>query len=96
MNEPEASEAGSTPPPAGGPGGPNGFVRFIVVLLLLLAVGGFGCATLCGAVFTLGSLDASGYEAGMLAISVPSLLIGGVLTWLCARQLRRYLARRRS
>lgn len=73
--------------------GPSGFVRFIVVLLLLFAIGGFGCVTLCGAAFTLGSLDSSGYEAGMLSIALPSLLIGGALTWLCVRWLRRYLSR---
>ena len=38
------------------PSGPSGFVRFIVVLLVLVAIGGFGCVTLCGAAFTLGSL----------------------------------------
>jgi len=77
------------------PPGPSGFVRFLVVLLLLFAIGGFGCVTLCGAAFTLGSLDASGREPDMLSIALPSLLIGGALTWLCIRQLRRYLTRRK-
>lgn len=80
------------PSPSAGPGG---FVRFVVVLLLLFAIGGFGCVTLCGAAFTLGSLDARGGEAGMLAIALPSLLIGGALTWLCIRGLLRYLAKRK-
>lgn len=83
MNE-EPNE--SAPVPA-----PSGFTRFVVVLLLLFAIGGFGCVTLCGAAFTLGSLDARGYESGMLVIALPSLLIGGALTWLCVRTLRRYL-----
>jgi hypothetical protein len=85
MNE-EPNESAPVPAPA-----PSGFTRFVVVLLLLFAIGGFGCVTLCGAAFTLGSLDARGYESGMLVIALPSLLIGGALTWLCVRTLRRYL-----
>jgi len=73
------------------PSGASGFVRFIVVLLLLVAIGGFGCVTLCGAAFTLGSFGGGGHESDMLSLALPSLLIGGALTWLCIRTLVRYL-----
>ncbi|MGM9487605.1 hypothetical protein [Ideonella sp. YS5] len=78
------------------PSGPSGFVRFIVVLLLLVAIGGFGCVTLCGAAFTIGGLGGGGRELDMLSIALPSLLIGGALTWLCVRTLLRYLGKRKQ
>ena len=93
MNEePNAEPAEQLPPSSG----PSGFVRFIVVLLLLVAIGGFGCVTLCGAAFTLGSLGGEGREADMLSIALPSLLIGGALTWLCVRWLWRFLSKRKT
>lgn len=72
---------------------PSGFGRFLVVTLLLFAVGGFGLATLCGAVFTISGFQGGEFAAGMWVISVPSMLIGGWLTWLCGRQLARFLKR---
>ncbi|HJV67835.1 hypothetical protein [Ideonella sp.] len=74
--------------------GASGFARFLIVLLLLLAVGGFGLATLCGAVFTFMSIGGGEYVGGAWVIAVPSLLIGGWLCWLCGRQLLRVLRRK--
>lgn len=74
--------------------GASGFARFLIVLLLLLAVGGFGLATLCGAVFTFMSFGGGEYVGGAWVIAVPSLLIGGWLCWLCGRQLLRVLRRK--
>jgi hypothetical protein len=77
------------PPPAGS--GLSGVGRFIVVLLLLFAVGGFGLVTLCGAVFTVAGLGGGEYMGGALVMAVPSLLIGGGLCWLCLRALIKLL-----
>jgi len=74
--------------------GLSGFGRFLVVLLLLLAVGGFGCATLCGAIFTFMSIGDGAYASDVWVIALPSLLIGGWLSWLCVRQLLRILRRK--
>jgi hypothetical protein len=72
--------------------GPSGFGRFLTILLLLLAVGGFGMAALCGGVFTVASIS-GGEMSGLWMIALPSLLIGGWLCWLCARTLIRTLRR---
>ena len=69
----------------------SGFGRFIVILLLLFAIGGFGCATLCGAVFTFASFTDGREMSGIWMIALPSLLIGGWLCWLCIRTLVRTL-----
>ncbi|MBP7914228.1 MAG: hypothetical protein KAZ63_02700 [Vitreoscilla sp.] len=61
-------------------------LRFFVLLLLTLAVLGFGLASLCGGIFTIAG---AGDMAGVWAISIPALLIGAVLCWLSARKLRR-------
>jgi hypothetical protein len=66
------------------------FWRLVAVVLLALAVCGFGLVTLCGGVFTVAAQQIAGpYAGGFWVISVPSLLIGAWLCWLCARQLRR-------
>lgn len=78
-------------PPTGT--GPSGFARFLILLLLVFAVAGFGLVTLCGGVFTIAGLGGGEYIGGVWVISVPSLLIGGVLCWLCARQFLRFLRR---
>jgi hypothetical protein len=70
---------------AGREGSP--FLRFLVLLLLALAVAGFGLVTLCGGVFTVASLGGGDYVGGVWIMSVPSLLIGGWLCWLSARKL---------
>jgi len=93
MNDEPNPQPAEQPAP---PSGPSGFVRFIVVLLLLVAIGGFGCVTLCGAAFTLGSFGGGSRESDMLAIALPSLLIGGALTWLCMRTLWRYVGKRKQ
>lgn len=77
------------------------FGRFVLACLLVVATLGFGAAGLCGGVFTfsaLPSLFARGpenYAGAMLVISVPSLLIGGGLAWLCGRKLVRMLSKPR-
>ncbi|MFT7776293.1 hypothetical protein [Roseateles sp.] len=69
--------------------------RFIIISLLIVATLGFGLAGLCGAAFTLMSLpDLSKpgtYAGAALVVSIPSLLIGGLVAWLCGRQLARLL-----
>ena len=71
--------------------------RFIIISLLIVATLGFGLAGLCGAAFTLMSLpDLStpgNYAGAALIVAVPSLLIGGLVAWLCGRQLVRLLRR---
>ena len=71
--------------------GLSGFGRFLVVVLLLFAIGGFGCATLCGGIFTVMSFTDAREMSGILLIALPSLLIGGWLCWLCIRTLVRTL-----
>jgi len=76
------------------------FGRFALVCILVVATLGFGLAGLCGGVFTVGALPdlfskgPENYSTAMLVISVPSLLIGGGLAWLCARKLVRMLGKR--
>ena len=70
------------------------FGRAVLVTLLVIATLGFGLAGLCGGVFTSMALPEmfskqAGYSVAMLVISLPSLLIGGVLAWLCVRKLVR-------
>ncbi|HEY8879865.1 MAG TPA: hypothetical protein VIN03_20010 [Roseateles sp.] len=73
----------------------SSFGRFIVVALLVTGTLGFGLAGLCGAAFTvvglaeLSSTSAENYAPAFLVISIPSLLIGGGLAWLCVRALIR-------
>lgn len=71
--------------------------RALITGLLVIATLGFGLAGLCGAAFTAMALPdvfSSGfknYAGAFLIISVPSLLIGGALTWWCVRTLARRL-----
>lgn len=79
------------------PGNPVG--RAVLILVLVVATLGFGAAGLCGAAFTLMSLpDAfsggpENFAGAALVIAVPSLLVGGVVAWLCGRKLARVLSR---
>ena len=68
------------------------FGRIVLIGMLMVATLGFGLAGLCGGVFTVMALPEmfsaqAGYSIAMLVISVPSLLIGGGLAWLCVRKL---------
>ena len=73
--------------------------RFIVIGLLIVGTLGFGLAGLCGAAFTVMTLPdmfsrrVENYSGAFLIISIPSLVIGGGLTWLCARKLSRMFKR---
>jgi hypothetical protein len=69
--------------------GDTRFWRLVAIVLLILAVCGFGFATLCGGVFTVMGLGGGDYAGAFLVISLPSLLIGAWLCYLCARHLRR-------
>jgi ABC-type thiamin/hydroxymethylpyrimidine transport system permease subunit len=70
--------------------GASAFWRFVVVTLLVLCGLGFGLASLCGAAFTVAGLaDDSPYAGAALVVGIPSLLVGGVLCWLCVRALRK-------
>ena len=78
---------------------PTSFGRVVLIDLLVIATLGFGLASLCGAAFTVMTLPdmfssrVENYSGAFLIISVPSLLIGGLLTWLCARKLSRLFKR---
>ncbi len=70
------------------------FGRIVLVGVLIIATLGFGLAGLCGGVFTVMALPEviapprhEGFAGAILFISLPSLLIGGVLAWLCVRKL---------
>lgn len=71
--------------------------RQLVITALIISTLGFGLAGLCGAAFTVMALPdvfsgrAENYAGAFLVISVPSLLIGGALTWWCVRMLARRL-----
>lgn len=71
--------------------------RALITGLLVIATLGFGLAGLCGAAFTAMALPdmfagrAENYAGAFLVISIPSLLIGGALTWWCFRTLARRL-----
>ncbi len=65
------------------------FWRLVTMVLLILAACGFGAVTLCGGVFTAVGMGGGEYTSGIWMLSLPSLLIGGWLFYLCARQLRR-------
>ena len=73
--------------------------RVLLIGVLVVATLGFGLASLCGAAFTVMTLPdmfsnrVENYSGAFLIISVPSLLIGGLLTWLCARKLSRLFKR---
>lgn len=73
--------------------------RFIVIGLLIVGTLGFGLASLCGAAFTVMTLPdmfssrVENYSGAFLIMSIPSLVIGGLLTWLCARKLSRMFKR---
>ncbi len=73
----------------------NGLGRMLAIGALVVATLGFGFAGLCGAAFTLMSLpdlsNSSSYAGAALVFSVPSLLIGGLVAWLCGRKLARLL-----
>ena len=75
----------------------SAFGRFLVLALLMIATLGFGLAGLCGAAFTVMSLPdlskSSSYAGAALVISIPSLLIGGGLAWVCGRALVRRMNR---
>jgi hypothetical protein len=73
--------------------------RALVIGLLAVATLGFGLAGLCGAAFTAVALPdvftprANNYAGAALVFSVPSLLIGAPLAWVCGRALRKRLRR---
>lgn len=65
------------------------FSRLVTMVVLIFAVCGFGAVTLCGGVVTVLSFGASDYGGAFWIISVPTLLIGACLCFLCAHQLRK-------
>lgn len=76
--------------------------RFVAIALLTVGTLGFGLAGLCGAAFTLMSLPdvlsnrSGSYAGAALVFSVPSLLIGGGLAWVCGRGLYKFIKRRQA
>lgn len=73
------------PPATDGPS----LSRTLAVVFLILGLVGFGGATLCGAAFTVIGMGGGDYANAVLVIAVPSLLLGGALSCLCVRQLRK-------
>lgn len=74
----------------------NAFVRGLLILALAAGVLGFGAAGLCGGYFTVafGSELFSAHGGGglaLLALSLPSLLGGFYVAWVCIRQIGRTL-----
>ncbi|MGQ3053221.1 MAG: hypothetical protein ACT6S0_15695 [Roseateles sp.] len=74
--------------------------RALITGLLVIATLGFGLAGLCGGAFTAMSVSEllspprhESYAGAVLIISVPCLLIGGLIAWLGARELARRLTR---
>ena len=76
--------------------------RVIAIALLAVATLGFGLAGLCGAAFTLMSMPdvlsnrSGSYAGAALIFSVPILLIGGGLAWVCGRGLYKFIKRRQA
>ena len=67
---------------------PDGIARlFVSGLLAILGLCGL-LASLCGGYFTLWFITGRGAGPFFLAISLPSLLIGGAIAWACFRGLR--------
>lgn len=72
--------------------GHSPWVRGFLVVVMAIGVLGFGAIGLCGGYFTadilkvLASPDARGASA-MMIISVPSLVGGCFMVWLCIRQI---------
>lgn len=71
----------------------NTLGRALLIAVLVLATLGFGAAGLCGAAFTLMALPdlnkPGSYSGAALVFALPSLLIGGLIAWLCVRKLLR-------
>jgi hypothetical protein len=64
--------------------------RWIALVLLCALSLGFGAASLCGAFWSFAGLaeGGKGYAGAALVIGLPSLIIGGLLCWLCLRGVR--------
>ena len=69
--------------------GDTRFWRLVAMVLLILAVCGFGAVTLCGGAFTVVGFGGGDYAEAVFVVSLPSLLIGAWLCYLCAKQLRK-------
>ncbi len=55
--------------------------RGVLLLLLVMAVCGFGASSLCGGWFTAVALMEGSGNAAFLLLSLPALTVGGALTW---------------
>ncbi len=75
--------------------GTTSFGRMLLIAVLVIATLGFGAAGLCGAAFSVMALPdvlagrTGSYAGAVFVFSVPSLLIGGLIAWLCVRKLLR-------
>ena len=69
--------------------------RGAVLLVLVMAVCGFGTSRLCGGWFTMAAFLESDGNTALLFLSLPSLTIGGALTWWCLLLMRRVWRRGR-
>lgn len=63
----------------------NALARGLLVLTLAVGVLGFGVIGMCGGYFTLWALTGQG--APFLILSLPSLLGGLFMVWICARKI---------
>lgn len=65
--------------------------RGLLVTILSVGMLGFGVIGLCGGYFTLLAMDALG--APLLVLTLPCLLGGFLMVWLCEQMIRRVLNR---
>jgi len=68
---------------------------FVSALLILAGIAALN-VSLCGGLFTVLYFTSGGSGPWYLPISVSSLLVGGIVAWLCARWRRQRSARDES
>jgi len=68
----------------------NAVARGLLLLVLLVGVLGFGSIGLCGGYFTLWGITGQG--TAFLVLSLPSLLGGFFMAWLCVQKIGRLLS----
>jgi hypothetical protein len=69
----------------------NALTRGLLVFVLAVGALGFGAVGLCGGYFTV-SLLTDLNAAALLLMSLPCLVFGFSMAWICARRILRLLA----
>ena len=70
--------------------------RGLLLLVLVIAVCGFGASSLCGGWFTAVGLLIDRGNPAFLILALPSLGIGGAMTWWCLLLIRKVWRRGRN